>query len=73
MKTMSKKGTEHALRVKEKYRKYFFLFIAFAVLFLVIPYCDDDLRWGSSVGMERLANWFDGYGGRYLGYIIMRL
>ena len=73
MKEMSKKGTEHTLRVKEKYRKYFFLFIAFAVLFLVIPYCDDDLRWGSSVGMERLASWFEGYGGRYLGYIIIIL
>jgi hypothetical protein len=73
MKAMSKKGTEHTLRVKEKYRKYFFLFIAFAVLFLVIPYCDDDLRWGSSVGMERLASWFEGYGGRYLGYIIIIL
>ncbi len=70
---MSIRRTESKLHVREKYKKYLFLFIAFAVLFLVIPYCDDDLRWGSTMGMERLANWFDGYGGRYLGYIIILL
>ena len=70
---MSNKGQSLCFVIKEKYKKYLFLFIAFAVLFLVIPYCDDDLRWGSTMGMERLANWFDGYGGRYLGYIIILL
>lgn len=58
---------------KDKVRKYIGLFIAFAILFLVIPYCDDDLRWGGTPGLSRLANWFDGYGGRYLGYLIIIL
>ena len=43
------------------------------MLFLVIPYCDDDLRWGSAVGAERVARWFDGYGGRYFGYFLILL
>lgn len=49
------------------------LFVLFAILFAIIPYTDDDLRWGCSVGMRRLAFWFDGYGGRYLGYLIILL
>lgn len=69
--------SKHNVRVlfgdKEELKKYFFMFIIFSILFLVIPYCDDDLRWGGTPGMERLANWFDGYGGRYLGYIIIIL
>lgn len=69
-------GYNHTIVVLEKKSrvwKYLAMFIAFSVLFLVIPYCDDDLRWGGAPGMERLANWFDGYGGRYLGYLIIIL
>ena len=57
----------------EKIGKYILLFAVFSVLFAVIPYTDDDLRWGCSVGMRRLLSWFDGYGGRYLGYLIIML
>lgn len=70
---MNNRRSDSGLYLKEKRKKYLFLFIAFAALFVVIPYCDDDLRWGSTAGMEHLANWFDGYGGRYLGYIIILL
>ena len=57
----------------KKIGKYILLFAVFSVLFAVIPYTDDDLRWGCSVGMRRLLSWFDGYGGRYLGYLIIML
>lgn len=60
-------------RFGKTYKRYIFLFILFSVLFLVIPYCDDDLRWGSAVGAERVARWFDGYGGRYFGYFLILL
>ena len=70
---MSRGTTKPARHVRDKYKKYFILFILFAVMFMLIPYSDDDLRWGSSVGMQRLAKWFDGYGGRYVGYIFILL
>ena len=31
----------------------------------------DDLTWGSSVGLDRLSNWFAGYNGRYVGNLIV--
>lgn len=46
----------------------FFLLCAF---FYLVPYTDDDLRWGSQIGLDRLNNGFAGYGGRYFGYLIV--
>lgn len=57
----------------EKRKKYIALFAVFMLLFIAIPYCDDDLRWGGTDGVQRLATWFDGYGGRYLGYLFILL
>ena len=51
--------------------KYYALFASLCVLFYFVPYSDDDLRWGCSVGAERLATHFAGYGGRYLGYLLI--
>ena len=43
------------------------LIVVFCVLSVLFPYTGDDWAWGSSVGTERLANFFDNYNGRYLG------
>lgn len=51
--------------------QYLLLFAVLCVFFYLVPYTDDDLRWGSRVGAERLATGFAGYGGRYLGYLIV--
>lgn len=56
---------------KKDITKYIVTFGLLCVLFFLIPYTDDDLRWGSSQGMERLQTAFDGYGGRYVGYMII--
>ena len=47
------------------------MLILFCVMCHFVPYTDDDLRWGSAIGAERLENFFVGYGGRYLGYLII--
>ena len=47
------------------------MLVLFCVMCRFIPYTDDDLRWGSAMGVSRLKNFFDGYGGRYLGYLII--
>lgn len=47
------------------------MLILFCVMCRFVPYTDDDLRWGSAIGAARLKNFFDGYGGRYLGYLII--
>lgn len=65
-----------AMRKDEKWRysegvKFIILFVLLCVFFYFVPYTDDDLRWGSQTGLNRLANGFAGYGGRYLGYLIV--
>ena len=47
------------------------LFAAFALLVLLFPYTGDDWAWGSKIGMERLATWFDNYNGRYAGNLLV--
>ncbi len=53
------------------YTQIIIMFILLCVFFYYVPYTDDDLRWGSQSGLDRLANRFAGYGGRYLGYLIV--
>ena len=48
-----------------------FLFAAFSFLCYLFPYTGDDWAWGSQIGLERLANWFDNYNGRYLGNLLV--
>lgn len=43
------------------------LFIMFLMSFPRL----DDLTWGSSIGIDRLSTWFEGYNGRYVGNIIV--
>lgn len=64
------------MRTDENWRhseciKCIILFFLLCVFFYFVPYTDDDLRWGSQTGLNRLADGFAGYGGRYLGYIIV--
>lgn len=47
------------------------MFLVLCIFFYFVPYTDDDLRWGSQLGLKRLSNGFVGYGGRYLGYLIV--
>ena len=47
------------------------LLAAFSVLFYLFPYTGDDWAWGSRIGLERLATWFDDYNGRYLGNLLV--
>ena len=51
--------------------KYIIMFLVLCIFFYFVPYTDDDLRWGSQIGLKRLNNGFAGYGGRYLGYLIV--
>lgn len=52
------------VRDKKEYIIYFLIVLGICFLF---PYSWDDWSWGSKIGLERLSNWFDSYGGRYLG------
>jgi len=36
-----------------------------------VPYVHDDWAWGGSLGLERLANFFQDYNGRYLGNLLV--
>lgn len=51
--------------------KCIIMFLVLCIFFYFVPYTDDDLRWGSQIGIKRLHNGFAGYGGRYLGYLIV--
>lgn len=51
--------------------KCIIMFLVLCIFFYFVPYTDDDLRWGSQIGMNRLCGGFAGYGGRYLGYLIV--
>ncbi len=56
---------------KNKIIKCILMFLLLCIFFYFVPYTDDDLRWGSQTGLDRLQNGFAGYGGRYLGYLIV--
>ena len=47
------------------------LFAAFFLLVYLFPYTGDDWAWGSQIGLDRLASWFDNYNGRYLGNLLV--
>ena len=47
------------------------LLAAFSGLFYLFPYTGDDWAWGSQLGLERLATWFDNYNGRYFGNLLV--
>lgn len=47
------------------------LFVVFSALFYLFPYTGDDWAWGSQIGLDRLASWFDNYNGRYLGNLLV--
>lgn len=51
--------------------KCIIIFLILCIFFYFVPYTDDDLRWGSQVGLARFQSGFAGYGGRYLGYLIV--
>lgn len=63
--------------MKSKHRKY--LFVTMIILFYFIIahtsiFKQDDFRWGTNSGLERLSKNFDDYNGRYFGnYIIIAL
>lgn len=40
------------------------------IITMQFPVILDDWAWGGSLGMERLRSGFEGYGGRYVGYLI---
>ena len=52
-------------------KKYVILFISLLLLCWLFPYTGDDWAWGSSIGLARLSNFFEGYSGRYLGNFIV--
>lgn len=60
---------------REDYKLKFILGIIFLtgyfLMFFMTPMRLDDLTWGSTVGIQRLQSWFDGYNGRYIGNIIV--
>lgn len=60
---------EKRYRIEKK--TYLILFCTIAFLCIMFPYTGDDWAWGSSIGVERLENWFDNYSGRYFGNLIV--
>lgn len=48
-----------------------FIFIYIGVLAILFPPAHDDWAWGSSIGLQRLADWFSGRDGRYLGNLLV--
>ncbi len=58
---------------KKKYIFYIFVFILFLALCALFPYSHDDWAWGSKMGMERLACYFNNYNGRWLGNLLVIL
>lgn len=47
------------------------LFVVFSVLIYLFPFSGDDWAWGSQIGLDRLANNFDNYNGRYAGNLLV--
>lgn len=58
--------------VKHRFR-LLIAFLLIGILCYIFPYTGDDWAWGSSVGIDRWNTHFAGYGGRYLGYVIVIL
>ncbi len=56
-------------KIKEN-KEYIILFLVVLGICFLFPYSWDDWSWGSKIGLERLDNWFDSYGGRYFGNIM---
>lgn len=46
-------------------------FFAFALLIYLFPYSGDDWAWGSQIGLDRLAVFFEQYNGRYAGNLLV--
>ncbi len=46
-------------------------FFAFALLIYLFPYSGDDWAWGSQIGLDRLAVFFEQYNGRYAGNMLV--
>lgn len=67
---------DEEMREKQKIKmdeiiKCIIMFLILCIFFYFVPYTDDDLRWGSQTGLNRFLSGFAGYGGRYLGYLIV--
>lgn len=56
---------------KVKKASWAFIFVILCMLCFLYPYSGDDWAWGSSIGIDRLSTWFDGYSGRYFGNLIV--
>lgn len=52
---------------------YFLTIIFWGIFYYFLPLAGDDWAWGSSLGIERMKNAFDGYNGRYLGNLLIIL
>lgn len=52
---------------------YLSAIVFFGVFYFFLPLAGDDWAWGSSTGIERLQNAFDGYNGRYVGNLLILL
>lgn len=52
---------------------YIFTVVFWGVFYYFLPFAGDDWAWGSSLGMDRLQNAFDGYNGRYVGNLLIIL
>lgn len=50
---------------------YGIVFVLLFFLCMLFPYTGDDWNWGSYVGLDRLAVWFDNFSGRYFGNLIV--
>lgn len=47
------------------------VFVILFFLCMLFPYTGDDWNWGSQIGLDKLAEWFDNYSGRYFGNLIV--
>lgn len=59
------------MTVFRKNRRLLLSFVCLFILCWMFPYTGDDWAWGSVVGLERLANHFRDYNGRYFGNLIV--
>ncbi len=50
---------------------YLFTIAFWGIFYYFLPLAGDDWAWGSSLGIDRLKNAFDGYNGRYLGNLLV--
>lgn len=62
-----------ALRKNKSIILYLFTVVFFGIFYYFLPFAGDDWAWGSSIGLDRLKNGFDGYNGRYLGNLLIIL